>query len=329
MMKAIVAREPGGPDVLQITEMPRPVPAADEVLVRVQAAGVNRPDVLQRKGQYPPPPGASPLIGLEVAGEVVAAGEAVAGWKPGDKVTALANGGGYAQYCVVPAAQCLPWPAGYDAIRAAALPETFFTVWANLFGHGRLAPGESVLVHGGSSGIGTTAIQLAREFGATVYATAGSDAKCAACLRLGASAAINYREADFGPRIAELTGGRGVDVVLDLVGAPYFERNLRCLAMDGRLVEVATQLGAVVEKLDLFYVMRRRLVITGSTMRPRTTAEKGAIATALRERVWPALAAGRCGPVVHAVFPLAEAAKAHALMESGAHIGKIVLWVAD
>jgi NADPH2:quinone reductase len=329
MMKAIVAREAGGPGVLQITETARPVPAAGELLVRVQAAGVNRPDVLQRKGQYPPPSGASPLIGLEVAGEVVEAGPAVGGWKPGDRVTALANGGGYAQYCAVPATQCLPWPEGYDAIRAAALPETFFTVWANLFGHGRLAPGESVLVHGGSSGIGTTAIQLAREFGATVYATAGSDAKCAACLRLGASAAINYREADFGARIAELTGGRGVDVVLDLVGAPYFERNLRSLAMDGRLVEVATQHGAVVEKLDLFQVMRKRLVITGSTMRPRTAAEKGAIASALRERVWPVLAAGRCGPVVHAVFPLAEAAKAHALMESGEHIGKIVLWVAD
>ncbi len=315
--------------MLQVTETARRVPAADEVLVRVQAAGVNRPDVLQRKGQYPPPPGASPLIGLEVAGEVVETGAAVRGWKRGDRVTALANGGGYAQYCAVPATQCLPWPAGYDAIRAAALPETYFTVWANLFGHGRLAAGESVLVHGGSSGIGTTAIQLAREFGATVYATAGSESKCAACLRLGASAAINYREADFGAQIAELTNGRGVDVVLDLVGAPYFERNLRSLAMDGRLVEVATQLGAVVEKLDLFHVMRKRLVITGSTMRPRTPAEKGAIATALRERVWPVLAAGRCGPVVHAIFPLAEAAKAHALMESGVHIGKIVLWVAD
>ncbi len=327
MMKAIVAREPGGPGVLQLTEIEQPEVAADHLLVRVLAAGVNRPDVLQRKGLYPPPPGASPLLGLEVAGEVVAAGAAVQGWRPGDRVTALANGGGYAQYCAVPATQCLPWPDGYDAIRAAALPETFFTVWANLFMHGRLAAGESVLVHGGSSGIGTTAIQLAREFGATVYTTAGSAAKCEACLRLGAAAAINYRETDFGPRIAELTGGRGVDVVLDLVGAPYFERNLRSLAMDGRLVEVATQLGSVVEKLDLFYVMRKRLVITGSTMRPRTTAEKGAIANALRERVWPTLAAGRCGPVVHAVFPLAEAAKAHALMESGEHIGKIVLWV--
>ncbi len=329
MMKAIVAREAGGPGVLHLTEIARPETGADQLLVRVLAAGVNRPDVLQRKGQYPPPPGASPLLGLEVAGEVVETGAAIQGWKVGDRVTALANGGGYAQYCAVPAVQCLPWPAGYDAIRAAALPETFFTVWANLFVHGRLAAGESVLVHGGSSGIGTTAIQLAREFGATVYATAGSAAKCEACLRLGAAAAINYRETDFGPRIAELTGGRGVDVVLDMVGAPYFERNLRSLAMDGRLVEVATQLGPVVEKLDLFYVMRKRLVITGSTMRPRTTAEKGLIATTLRERVWPALAAGRCGPVVHAVFPLAEAAKAHALMESGEHIGKIVLWVAD
>ncbi len=329
MMQAIVAPVAGGPEVLQVAEIERPTLAADQVLVRVQAAGVNRPDVMQRKGLYPPPPGASPLIGLEVAGQVVEVGAEVLIWKPGDRVAALANGGGYAQYCAVPAAQCLPWPDGYDAIRAAALPETYFTVWANLFGHGRLTRGESVLVHGGSSGIGTTAIQLAHEFGATVYATAGSEAKCAACLRLGASAAINYREADFGARIAELTGDAGVDVVLDIVGAPYFERNLRALAMDGRLVEVATQLGAIAERLDLFRVMRRRLVITGSTMRPRTTAEKGAIATALRERVWPVLAAGRCGPVVHAVFPLAEASRAHALMESGEHIGKIVLRVAD
>lgn len=328
-MKAIVPDGPGGPEVLQLREAPPPVPRDDEVLVRVMAAGVNRPDVLQRKGQYPAPAGASPLLGLEVAGEVLECGSAVRGWRRGDRVTALANGGGYAGLCAVPATQCLPWPQGYDAIRAAALPETFFTVWANLFGHGRLARGESVLVHGGTSGIGTTAIQLAREFGATVYATAGSAAKCAACLRLGATAAIDYRSEDFAPRIAELTGGAGVDVVLDMVGAPYFERNLAVLRTDGRLVVVAGQLGMVVEKLDLYQVMRKRLVITGSTMRPRSSAEKGAIADALLERVWPVLGAGRCGPLVHAVFPLAEAARAHALMESGAHVGKIVLWVAD
>lgn len=328
-MKAIVPTGPGGPEVLQLSEVPAPAPRDDEVLVRVMAAGVNRPDVMQRSGQYPPPPGASPLLGLEIAGEVLEAGPAVRDWRRGDRITALANGGGYAGLCAVPASQCLPWPAGFDAIRAAALPETYFTVWANLFGHGRLARGESVLVHGGTSGIGSTAIQLAREFGATVYATAGSAAKCAACLRLGATAAIDYRSEDFGARLAELTGGAGVDVVLDIVGAPYFERNLRALRTDGRLVVVAGQLGMVVEKLDLFQVMRKRLVITGSTMRPRTTAEKGAIAAQLRERVWPVLAAGRCGPLVHAVFPLAEAARAHALMESSAHVGKIVLWVAD
>ncbi len=328
-MKAIVPIGPGGPEVLQLAEVPAPTPRDDEVLVRVMAAGVNRPDVMQRSGQYPPPPGASPLLGLEVAGEVLETGPAVRDWRRGDRITALANGGGYAGLCAVPASQCLPWPAGFDAIRAAALPETYFTVWANLFGHGRLARGESVLVHGGTSGIGSTAIQLAREFGATVYATAGSAAKCAACVRLGATAAIDYRSEDFGARLAELTGGAGVDVVLDIVGAPYFERNLRALRTDGRLVVVAGQLGMVVEKLDLFQVMRKRLVITGSTMRPRTTAEKGAIAAQLRERVWPVLAAGRCGPLVHAVFPLAEAARAHALMESSAHVGKIVLWVAD
>lgn len=328
-MKAIVPIGPGGPEVLQLAEVPAPTPRDDEVLVRVMAAGVNRPDVMQRSGQYPPPPGASPLLGLEVAGEVLETGPAVRDWRRGDRITALANGGGYAGLCAVPASQCLPWPAGFDAIRAAALPETYFTVWANLFGHGRLARGESVLVHGGTSGIGSTAIQLAREFGATVYATAGSAAKCAACVRLGATAAIDYRSEDFGARLAELTGGAGVDVVLDIVGAPYFERNLRALRTDGRLVVVAGQLGMVVEKLDLFQVMRKRLVIMGSTMRPRTTAEKGAIAAQLRERVWPVLAAGRCGPLVHAVFPLAEAARAHALMESSAHVGKIVLWVAD
>ncbi|MBS0395910.1 MAG: NAD(P)H-quinone oxidoreductase [Proteobacteria bacterium] len=327
-MRQIEAREPGGPEVLALATGPVPQPRPHEVLIRVEAAGVNRPDLMQRAGKYPPPPDASPLIGLEVAGEVVAVGAEVVNWHVGDRATALTNGGGYAEYCVAPAAQCLPWPAGFDAVRAAALPETYFTVWANLFQHGRLARGEAVLVHGGTSGIGVTAIQLAREFGARVYATAGSDDKCAACLALGADGAINYRSTDFAERLMELTGGAGVNVVLDIVGAPYFERNLRCLAMDGRLVEVSTQLGSKVERFDLLKVMQRRLVITGSTMRPRTTAEKGAIAQALRERVWPVLNAGRCGPLVYATFPLAEAAAAHALLESSVHVGKVMLKVA-
>jgi NADPH2:quinone reductase len=327
-MQYVAATAAGDAEVLKLATTTVPQPQADEVLIRVLAAGVNRPDVAQRKGLYPPPPGASPILGLEVAGEVVALGAEVRTLRVGDKVCALTNGGGYAQYCTAPATQCLPWPKGYDAIRAAAVPETYFTVWANLFQHGRLARGESVLVHGGTSGIGVTAIQLAREFGARAFATAGSDDKCAACIKLGAEGAINYRTADFAERIAELTGGRGVDVVLDIVGAPYFERNLKCLALDGRLVEVSTQLGAKVESLDLFLVMRRRLTITGSTMRPRTTQEKGAIAQALREKLWPTLDAGRAGPLIHAVFPLAEAAAAHRLMESSAHIGKLVLDVA-
>jgi NADPH2:quinone reductase len=319
----------GGPEVMRLATGPLPVPQPDEVLIRVQAAGVNRPDIAQRQGSYPPPPNASPVLGLEVAGEVVAAGAAVADLRPGDRVTALTNGGAYAEYCVAPAPQCLPWPAGYDAIRAAALPENCFTVWANVFGHGRLARGESLLVHGGTSGIGVTAIQLAHEFGSPVFATAGSADKVAACLRFGATAAIDYKSEDFLDAIRRLTGGRGVDVVLDMVGAPYFVRNLKCLAMDGRLVQIAFLQGAKVESFDLMPVMVRRLVITGSTMRPRTTAQKGAIAQALREKVWPVLAEGRCGPVIHAVFPLAEVAKAHALMESSAHIGKIMLRVAE
>jgi NADPH2:quinone reductase len=328
-MRYVAAAGAGGPDVLAVGTTGVPHPAADEVLVRVLAAGVNRPDVVQRKGLYPPPPGASPILGLEVAGDVVAVGSQVERCKAGDRVCALTNGGGYAEYCAIPAPQCLPWPAGYDAIRAAALPETFFTVWANLFLHGRMQRGESVLVHGGTSGIGVTAIQLAREFGARVYATAGSDEKCAACVRLGAVAAINYKSADFAERIAELTDGRGVDVILDIVGAPYFERNLKSLALDGRLVEVATQYGTTVERFDLFQLMRRRLTVTGSTMRPRTTAEKGAIAGALRDKVWPLLEQGRIAPVIHQVFPLEQAAEAHRVMESSVHIGKLVLHVAD
>lgn len=328
-MHYVAAANAGGPEVLQVAAAPVPQPRPNEVLIRVLAAGVNRPDVLQRRGLYPPPQDASPILGLEVAGEVVAAGDEVVSLKPGDRVCALTNGGGYAEYCVAPALQCLPWPTGYDAVRAAALPETYFTVWANLFQHGRLLRGETVLVHGGTSGIGTTAIQLAQEFGAQVYATAGTPEKCAACVKLGASGAIDYRNEDFAARIAELTNGRGVDVVLDIVGAPYFEKNLQCLATDGRLVEVATMGGAKVEKLDLLYVMRKRLSITGSTMRPRTTSEKGAIAHALKEKVWPVLNGGRAGPVIHATFPFARAADAHRLMESSTHVGKIVLTVAE
>jgi NADPH2:quinone reductase len=326
-MQYVVVTKPGAADALQIAGMAVPHVRDDEVLIEVHAAGVNRPDIAQRKGLYPPPPDASPVLGLEVAGVVVATGAQVHAFRIGDRVCALTNGGGYAEYCVAPDAQCLPWPKGFDAIRAAALPETYFTVWANLFQHGRLTRGETVLVHGGTSGIGVTAIQLAREFGAQVFVTVGSEEKAAACVRLGVEAAINYRTTDFAERINELTAGHGVDVVLDIVGAPYFERNMKCLAIDGRLVEVSTQLGTQVEKLDLFQVMRRRLTITGSTMRPRTTAEKGAIARALHEKVWPALDEGRAGPVIHQVFALADAAAAHRLMESSAHIGKLVLRV--
>jgi NADPH2:quinone reductase len=324
----IAADPAGGPDVLKPATGPVPVPKPDEVLLRVLACGVNRPDVAQRQGHYPPPPGASPILGLEAAGEVVAVGDAVTSLTMGDRVAALTNGGAYAEYCVAPATQCLPWPTGYDAIRAAALPETYFTVWANLFQRGRLAEGETALVHGGTSGIGVTAIQLGAAFGARVFATAGSSAKCEACLELGAAAAINYREADFAAEIKRLTDGRGVDVILDMVGAPYTVRNLRSLAMDGRMVLIAFLQGSKVENFDLLTIMTRRLTVTGSTMRPRSTAEKGAITADLREKVWPLLDAGRCGPVIHQVFPLAEAAAAHALMESSAHIGKIMLRVA-
>jgi len=319
----------GGPETMVVAEGPLPVPADDEVLIRVQAVGVNRPDVAQRAGSYPPPPGASPLLGLEAAGEVAAVGAGVTSSAVGDRVCALTNGGAYAEYVVAPAAQTLPWPKGFDALHAAALPETYFTVWANLFMIGRLAAGESMLVHGGTSGIGVTAIQLARAFGAKAYATAGSDEKVAACLGFGATAAFNYRTADFLEEIRRHTANRGVDVVLDMVGAAYYPRNLKSLALDGRLVQIAFLQGSKVGDFDLMPVMVRRLTVTGSTMRPRTTAQKGEIAAQLRERVWPVLDRGRCGPVIHAVFPLAEAAQAHALMESSAHIGKIMLRVAE
>lgn len=324
-MMAIVCTAPGGPEVLQLAELPVPVPQPDEVLIKVAACGVNRPDILQRKGFYPPPPGASPLLGLEAAGDIVEVGALAAPWHQGDRVTALCNGGAYAQYCAVPAPQCLPWPADFDAVRAAALPEAFFTVWANLFRAGRLVAGETALVHGGASGIGTAAIQLGHARGATMYATAGSAEKCAACVSLGATAAINYRTQDFVAAILGLTGEHGVDVVLDMVGAPYMARNLQVLARDGRLVLIAFQGGSKVEQFDFLPVMTRRLTITGSTMRPRSTAEKGAIAGELEAAVWPLLSRGTIAPVIHATFPLAEAAAAHRLMEAGGHIGKIVL----
>ncbi len=327
-MRQIAVREAGDPDVMHIVQAPVPQPGEGEVLIRVAGAGVNRPDVQQRKGLYPPPPDASPVLGLEIAGEIVALGENVSGLASGDQVCALVNGGGYAEYCLAPAVQCLPWPAGYDATRAAALPETFFTVWANLFGHGKLAAGETVLIHGGSSGIGTTAIQLARAFGAIVFATAGSAAKCEACVGLGAEACIDYTREDFVERVRALTDGRGVDVILDMVAGSYLSRNVKLLAKDGRLVVIAVQGGTRDPDLDIRQVMMKRLVITGSTMRPRTRGEKGAIAEGLREHVWPLLAAGRCAPVIHGVFPLEEAPAAHRLMESSTHIGKIVLTLA-
>ncbi len=326
-MTAIEVSEPGGPEVLAPVEREVPEPAPGEVLVAVEAAGVNRPDVMQRQGLYPPPPGASDIPGLEIAGTVVGLGDGVDTPALGSRVCALVTGGGYAEYCAAAAPLCLPMPSGLDAVAAAALPETFFTVWTNVFDRARLSEGESLLVHGGSSGIGTTAIQLARAFGATVYVTAGSKAKCDACLALGADAAISYREDDFVERIGALTGGRGVDVVLDMIAGDYLARNLKCLATEGRLVIIAVQHGPKVEQLNVLPIMLRRLTVTGSTLRPRSVEQKAPIARALHAKVWPLLAAGTVGPIVHARFPLADAAGAHRLMESSEHVGKIVLEV--
>ena len=326
-MKAVEITRPGAPEVLSLGDRPDPVPGPGEVLVRVAASGVNRPDVLQRAGHYPPPPGASDLPGLEIAGEIVsgdAQAMAQAGFKVGDKVCALVAGGGYAQLCVAPVGQCLPVPQGLSDVEAAALPETFFTVWSNVFDRGRLQPGETLLVQGGTSGIGVTAIQLARAFGARVIATAGSDDKCAACLKLGADHAINYRTQDFAEEAKKLAGGRGVDVILDMVAGSYVAREVECLAEDGRLVIIAVQ-GGVKSEFNAGLVLRRRLVITGSTLRPRPVAFKAAIAQALKAKVWPLLENGAIKPVIHSTFPAAEAAKAHELMESNQHIGKIVL----
>jgi len=315
---------PGPPEVLRPARRPVVPPGPGEVLIRVAAAGVNRPDLLQRQGHYPPPPGASEVPGLEVAGEVVAVGGDATGWRTGDLVCALVAGGGYAEYCLAPAPQCLPVPKGLTAIEAAGIPETFFTVWTNVFERGRLVSGETLLVHGGASGIGTAAIPMARALGARVLATAGSPEKCAACVALGAERAINYRDEDFVAVVGEATGGRGVDVILDMVGGDYIPRNLDCLALEGRLVLIALQRGAKAE-VNFTSVLYRRLTITGSSLRARTVEQKGAIARALRERVWPMLESGQLRPIIHARFPLGEAAAAHRLMESGAHIGKIVL----
>jgi len=323
-MIAIEIREPGEPDVLVPAERPRPAPGAGDVLIRVAAAGVNRPDVFQRRGRYPPPPGASDIPGLEVSGVIDALGPGVSELRVGDAVCALVTGGGYAEYCVAPAPQCLPVPRGMDVVTAAAIPETYFTVWTNVFQRGRLQPGESILVHGGSSGIGTTAIQLAKARGARVFATAGSAEKCAACEGLGAEHAINYRDADFVAVIHEMTGGRGVDVILDMVGGDYFARNIDALAVEGRLVEIATLQGVKAE-LNIQTIMQRRLTITGSTLRARPVTDKAAIAVELRQHVWPLLESGAVTPIVHATFPLRHAAEAHRMMESSAHIGKLLL----
>ena len=327
-MRAIEIVQPGGPEVLQPCERPVPELKPGEVLIRVHAAGVNRPDVFQRLGQYPVPPGASDLPGLEVAGEIVDGDLGDSGFKKGDLVCALVQGGGYAEYCAAPLAQCLPVPQGLTALEAAALPETFFTVWSNVFQRGALGEGETLLVQGGSSGIGTTAIQLAKALGHRVFATAGSADKCRACEDLGAERAINYKTEDFAPIVKELTGGKGVDVVLDMVGGDYVAREVSCLADDGRIVIIAL-LGGAKANVDLGQVLRRRLTITGSTLRPRPVAFKAQIARELRERVWPLLAAGQIKPVIYKTFPLEEAAAAHALMESSAHVGKIMLRVAE
>jgi hypothetical protein len=321
-MTAIAISRPGGPDVLVAEQRPLPQPGPGEILVKVAAAGVNRPDISQREGRYPPPPGASDLPGLEIAGEVVALGEGATAWKIGDKVCALAHGGGYAQYCAVHESHALPVPKGLSMVEAAALPETFFTVWVNVFDMAGLKAGEWLLIHGGSSGIGTTAIMLAKAFGAKVIVTAGSDEKCDACLKLGADAAINYKTTDFVPAVKEITGGHGADVILDMVGGPYVERNHQCAAMDGRVTQIAMMQGS---KVDLRFMSQRRIRHMGSTLRPRTVPQKGAIAAALREKVWPLIEAGQIRPVMDSTFALADASKAHERLETSQHIGKVVL----
>jgi putative PIG3 family NAD(P)H quinone oxidoreductase len=326
MMTVIEISQPGGPEVLKPASRPTPSPADGEILIRVEAAGVNRPDLLQRQGNYPPPPGASDIPGLEVAGTVAALGAGVTGWTVGDPVCALLAGGGYADYAAVPAVQCLPAPAGLSMAQAAALPETLFTCWTNLVDSGRLATGQTVLIHGGSSGIGTTGIQLAKLLGARVIVTAGSPEKCGACLSLGADIAIDYKAEDFVPAVKAATDKRGVDVVLDMVGGDYIRRNIEVMAQGGRHVSIAS-LGGAEATFPIFKVMQKRLILTGSTLRARSAVEKGAIAQSLLSAVWPAVADGRLKPLIHATFPLAEAARAHAALEAGDHIGKIVLTI--
>lgn len=323
-MTQIEITKPGGPEVLQPRQTAVPSPGAGEVLIHVQAAGVNRPDVIQRAGKYPMKPGMSPIPGLEIAGEIVALGAGVRDFKVGDKVCALTNGGGYAQYCVAPAGQTLPIPDGLDWIQAAAIPETFFTVWANVFGLGEASKGQRVLIHGGTSGIGTTALMLCREFGIEAFATAGSEQKCAAIRELGAEP-INYREQDFAQVIMDKTANQGVDVILDIMGGSYFNSNISALAMDGRLVMIGFLGGAKAQDANLMAILGKRAIVTGSLLRPRTDAEKAAIAQQLRDQVWPALAAGRCTPIIDKVYPFTEVAQAHKRMEGGEHIGKIVL----
>jgi NADPH2:quinone reductase len=325
-MRAVEISRPGGPEVLKVADLPKPAPQPNEILVKVAAAGVNRPDLLQRAGHYPVPPDASPLLGLEIAGEVAELGAAVKMWKRGDKVCALANGGGYAEVCAVPETQALPIPRGLSMVEAASLPETFFTVWGNVYDRGRLAPGETLLVQGGSSGIGVTAIQMAAATGNRVFATAGSDEKVAACVRLGAEKAFNYKTQDWVAEVRAATGGKGVNVILDMVGGDYVPRELKCLAEEGRLVFIAYLRGPKTE-LDIDALMRRRLTITGSTLRPRSSEFKGYLARNLREKIWPLIEAGRIKPQVYKTFPLSEAAEAHRLMETSQHIGKIVLTV--
>lgn len=328
MMRRVTTTGAGGPEVLQLESAPIPEPRPGEVLIRLHAAGVNRPDLLQRAGSYPPPPGATPILGLEGAGEIAAIGEGVDDWKVGDRVCALLPGGGYAEYCVTPAAHCLPIPDGSDMITAAALPETVLTVWANVIEAGALKKGESLLVHGGAGGIGTMAIQIARSHGARVFATAGSDEKCKACTTLGAERVINYKGEDFVEVVKSLTGGHGVDVILDMVGGDYVARNLRALAVEGRHVSIAFLQGSIVT-LNLAHMMIRRQVLTGSTLRARSDREKSRLVSKVREVIWPKLAVGEIRPLVHTVFELGEVANAHELMESSGHIGKIMLKIRD
>ncbi len=325
-MKAVEISTPGGPEVLKLVDRPMPEPKAGEVLIKVSAAGINRPDVFQRKGAYPPPAGASDLPGLEVAGEIVGGDVGATGLKVGDRVCALLAGGGYAEYCVAPAEQCLPVPVGLSDVEAAGLPETYFTVWSNVFDRGQLSGDDILLVHGGASGIGTTAIQLATAMGHKVYATAGSDERVTAIENLGAIQGINYRTHDFVEEIKKATAGRGVDVILDMVAGDYINRDLACLADDGRIVIIAL-LGGAKATIDCSQVMRRRLTVTGSTLRPRPVAFKADIAHALKQRVWPLLESGKIKPIVHATFPLAQASDAHAMMDAGEQIGKIILTV--